>query len=51
MVNPMGDFERVEQKMAQLEQFVHARKELSNVNETNLVTGKLNHCFKESGKK
>ena len=26
MVNPMGDFERVEQKMAQLEQFVHAER-------------------------
>ncbi|AIM17586.1 hypothetical protein HW35_16195 [Bacillus sp. X1(2014)] len=39
VVNPTGDFKRVEQKMAQIEGFVHVER-ISNVDGTDFVTGK-----------
>jgi hypothetical protein len=39
VVNPTGDFKRVEQKMVQIEGFVHVER-ISNVDGTDFVTGK-----------
>ncbi|WP_248892325.1 hypothetical protein [Bacillus methanolicus] len=39
VVNPTGDFKRVEQKMAQIEEFVYVER-ISIVNGIDFVTGK-----------
>jgi hypothetical protein len=38
VVNPTGDFKSVEQEMAQIEEFVHAEKDIY-VDGTDFVTG------------
>jgi hypothetical protein len=41
MVNPMGDSERVEYRMAQIERTVHEAGTI-DANEKNAITGKFN---------
>jgi hypothetical protein len=49
MVNSMGDLERVEQRVAQIDRIVHVERKYL-YDEINLVTGKSSTGAKESRK-